>query len=147
MAGRAFWRVLASGTIACSPAVRRTGPDFARDVAPIFEQHCIRCHQPSNKQGDLSLATFDDLASKDYIDREHPAESYLLEIVTAADGEGGRRCPRRARRLTANEVATLRAGSPQAARGPRTSWCANGPRPIAIGGRCVHCRPKWNRPR
>jgi hypothetical protein len=29
--------------------------DFRREVAPILERHCIRCHQPANKKGEVSL--------------------------------------------------------------------------------------------
>src|SRR4051794_31660416 len=30
---------------------------FARQIAPILEKHCLRCHNPSVKKGGLSLAT------------------------------------------------------------------------------------------
>ena len=49
--------VLAGPTLAVADAP----VDFRRDVAPIFEKHCIRCHQPGIAKGKLSLATFDDL--------------------------------------------------------------------------------------
>jgi mono/diheme cytochrome c family protein len=61
--------------------------DFARDVAPIFEQHCIRCHHPDNAKGDLSLATAADLTANGYITPGKPDESYLLDIVTSSSGE------------------------------------------------------------
>ena len=31
--------------------------DFRKDVAPILEQHCLRCHDDVQQKGDLSLAT------------------------------------------------------------------------------------------
>ncbi len=75
--------------------------DFSREVAPIFEQHCIRCHQPSNKKGELSLATYADLKSNEYVVAGDPDASYLVEVVTAGVGEKplmpkeGRRCLRK----------------------------------------------------
>ena len=41
--------------------------DFATDVAPIFQEHCVRCHLPGNKKGDLSLATLEDLQTNDHV--------------------------------------------------------------------------------
>src|SRR4051812_23411072 len=61
--------------------------DFSRDVAPILELHCIRCHQPANKKSGLSLATFADLKSNEYVTPGDPDVSYLIEVVTAAGGE------------------------------------------------------------
>ncbi len=111
-----------------------TAIDFARDVAPIFEQHCIRCHQPSNKQGDLLLSTPDDLAAKDYVDRERPAESYLLEMVTAAAGARPQ-MPKEGTALTADEVATLR------------RWIAAGahwPKDVVVRERAKADRDWWS---
>ena len=31
--------------------------DFARDIAPILQRSCLRCHEPNLRKGDLSLAT------------------------------------------------------------------------------------------
>ncbi|HEX4132231.1 MAG TPA: DUF1553 domain-containing protein [Pirellulales bacterium] len=57
--------------------------DFNRDVAPIFERHCIRCHQASHREGELSLATADDLVASAYVVPKKPGDSYLLDVVTA----------------------------------------------------------------
>ncbi|QDT93409.1 PSD1 and planctomycete cytochrome C domain-containing protein [Gimesia algae] len=35
----------------------RAAPDFKEQVAPILQQHCIRCHNDSTKDGGLSLET------------------------------------------------------------------------------------------
>jgi len=61
--------------------------DFARDVAPIFERHCIRCHHPDNAKGDLSLATAAGLIANGYVTPGKPDESYLLDVVTSASGQ------------------------------------------------------------
>src|SRR5437868_7122773 len=61
--------------------------DFGHDVAPILEQHCIRCHQPANKKSGLSLATFADLKANEYVIPGDPDASYLVEVITAGSGE------------------------------------------------------------
>ena len=37
-----------------SPATT-TSPDYARDVEPIFAQHCYKCHGPDEEEGGLRL--------------------------------------------------------------------------------------------
>jgi hypothetical protein len=51
-----------------TPAASLAGEpvDFARDIAPIFQSHCVRCHQPGNSKGGLSLATAHDLMANQY---------------------------------------------------------------------------------
>ncbi len=94
-------------------AVATPPVEFARDVAPIFVQHCIRCHQPSNKKGDLSLATIADLSANGFIAPNDPEASYLLEVVTAANGEKPL-MPKEGAPLSAREIEVMR------------SWIADG---------------------
>ena len=61
--------------------------DFGKQIAPMLEQHCSRCHSTENNKGDVSLATFDDLKSNEYVIAGDPDGSYLIELVTSQDGE------------------------------------------------------------
>ena len=61
--------------------------DFARDVAPIFQQHCIRCHRPETRKGEISLSTGADLRGNGHIVVGKPDESDLLTLVTPAGGK------------------------------------------------------------
>src|SRR4051812_16061059 len=90
-----------SGTLAKSPV------DFGRDVAPVLEQHCIRCHQPSNKKAGLSLATIEDLKKNEYVVAGDPDASSLSEVVTAAAGKKPL-MPKEGPPLSAQEVSTVR---------------------------------------
>lgn len=98
------WAWLASSSVfaADSPQV-----DFVRDVAPILEAHCIRCHNPGNRRGDLSLATIADLKSRAYLAPHDPEASYLLDLVTADQGQPPA-MPQEGTPLTVEQVATLR---------------------------------------
>src|SRR5687768_9009374 len=48
-----------AAALAAGPAAAFGAPgaiDFRRDVAPIFERHCVRCHEAGNPKGDLTLS-------------------------------------------------------------------------------------------
>jgi hypothetical protein len=72
------WLFLATGRAHGAPEGRT---DFVSEVAPIIERHCVRCHQPAIKKGDLSLATRVDLDANDLLSAGHPDGSYLLAVV------------------------------------------------------------------
>ena len=48
----------ASGLSAAEDA---PAPDYAAQVAPLLKKYCVGCHNPSEKEGELSLATFADM--------------------------------------------------------------------------------------
>ncbi len=77
------------GALSAAPTVTAAEQpvDFQKQIAPIFEQHCVRCHSPGNNKGELSLATFDNLQENEYVIAGKADESYLLEVVTANDGD------------------------------------------------------------
>jgi len=81
--------------------------DFVAQVAPILAQHCVGCHYPGHSQGDISLATFADLSANQYVIPGDPDGSYLLELVTSADGQPPL-MPQEKPPLSADEVSVLR---------------------------------------
>jgi WD40 repeat protein len=42
-------------------AEAKAGPDFDRDVVPIIESHCLRCHSAAAQKGGLVMDTHEDL--------------------------------------------------------------------------------------
>ncbi len=98
-------------------AAAPTPIDFKRDVAPIFEQHCIRCHQPANKKGELSLSTRADLDANEVLLAGKPDKSRLLEVVDAATGAKPE-MPKEGEPLSKQEVAVLRTWIAQGADWP-----------------------------
>ena len=109
--------LLASSAIANDGA---SPVDFARDVAPVLEGHCLTCHSAENRKGDISLATRADLFDLAYVVAGDPDGSDLIGLLTPeADGgtapdaaEG--RAPFGRPRSTPSA-----AGSPRARPGPR----------------------------
>jgi hypothetical protein len=101
-----------------TPAAADRPVDFGRDVTPILEQHCLRCHQPGNKKGDVSLATFHDLKANGSVVPGKPDESFLLDLVTPADTGKRPRMPKEGRPLSDEQLALLRRWIAEGARWP-----------------------------
>src|SRR5215213_7599792 len=110
-----IWALLCTRCI--SETVAKSPVDFGREVAPILEQHCIRCHQPSNKKAGLSIATIADLKTNEYIVPGDPDASYLADVVTAGAGEKPL-MPKEGAPLAAQEISTIRRWIREGARWP-----------------------------
>lgn len=85
--------------------------DYAKDVAPILEQHCIECHGPDEQESNLRLdrrAAL--LRGGDYgepsIVPGKADESYLFQVVAGKNDE--LKMPPDADPLSADELAVLR---------------------------------------
>ncbi len=81
--------------------------DFERDVAPLLTAHCLRCHQASRREGELSLASPDDLRELGYVVPGQPDESHLLQVVGPGE-EGVPRMPKEGAPLSAQQIALVR---------------------------------------
>jgi mono/diheme cytochrome c family protein len=81
---------------------------FREQVAPIFEAHCIRCHQGEDAKGDLSVARREDLLQGGESGRVvvpgKPDESLLVEYISGESPE----MPKGAPSLAAEQVAAIR---------------------------------------
>jgi mono/diheme cytochrome c family protein len=97
--------------------------DFARDVRPILEQTCIKCHGPEKQKGGLHFdrrkGAFGAADSgKSAIVPRKPAESELIRRVEAADAD--ERMPPKAEPLKAAQIATLKRWIEQGASWPES---------------------------
>ena len=111
------WSCVWLMALCCSTTAAAEPVDFGKQIAPIIEQHCVRCHSPGNSKGDVSLATLDDLKSNEYVVAGDADGSYLIELVTSQDGEPPA-MPKEAKPLSADEVARLRQWIDQGAKWP-----------------------------
>ncbi len=113
--------VVASGfvwlAILCGSAAADAPIDFSKQIAPIFQQHCVRCHSPGVEKGDFSLATSEDLDANEYVVVGDTDGSYLIELVTSQDGEPPA-MPKEAKPLSDDEVTLLRQWIEQGAKWP-----------------------------
>lgn len=84
-----------------------TPVDFQTQIAPIFQQHCVRCHQSTNAKGDFSLSNGDALFENDYAIPGDPDASHLSQLITSGGAESPE-MPRDAAPLSDNDVALIR---------------------------------------
>lgn len=64
---------------------RDEAPDFKRDVLPIFEEKCIRCHGAQRRDGKLDMRTLDALlaggVSGPAVRPGNAQKSLLIELI------------------------------------------------------------------
>jgi mono/diheme cytochrome c family protein len=91
---------------------------FREQVAPIFEAHCVRCHQGDAAKGGLSLARAEELSkggeSGPGVVPAKPDESLLLEYVSGTSPE----MPKGGPPLSAEQVSAIRRWIEQGAKWP-----------------------------
>ena len=115
---RSFRLALVSALLpALAPAAT---PDFHADIAPLLRDYCLGCHNPQDKEGDLSLDTFADLMrggeSGPAIVPGKAAESFLVRTVTKEEKPA--MPPKKEPQPSAAEVALLKAWVDAGAPGP-----------------------------
>jgi len=100
--------LLALSQIAAPAAV-----DFAKEVAPIFEAHCVRCHNADEKKGKFSMATAKEFFAKrrghdEAVLPGNADGSLLVELITPAHPGESPEMPEEGKPLTAEQVALIR---------------------------------------
>src|SRR5438874_1525568 len=89
----ALLALLASGAPAADPPDPAPAKvSFTRDVLPLFQQHCVGCHQPAKQGGSYLMTSRADLLKKGDTDNPgvvpgKPEQSYLLAQLRPADGK------------------------------------------------------------
>jgi WD40 repeat protein/mono/diheme cytochrome c family protein len=111
--------VLSMGSLAAT-AADKVPPDYVRQIAPIFQKHCVGCHNADDAEGKLSLDSYSDLQKGG---KHGPsfqpgdvASSRLLQLVTGKAKPV--MPPEDEERLTKEEIALLTAWIETGAKGP-----------------------------
>jgi mono/diheme cytochrome c family protein len=127
--------LLAAFLVAADKTTRADEMLFRRQVAPILEQHCLRCHGQKTARGGLSLATAAALlaggASGPVVAAGKPSESLLVQMVSGAKPK----MPKKSAPLKKEQVAIL------------TKWIAEGaywPKDIALQERQEQGEKWWS---
>ena len=97
-----------------APTVDLAKVSFAKNVLPIFEQHCIKCHGGKEPKEGLVLESYDKVMAGSLngsvIEPGNVKDSYLIEMVTSG------KMPKKGPRLTPEEIqiitAWVEAGAP-----------------------------------
>lgn len=100
------------------PATRPV--DFAKEIQPLFEASCVKCHAKGKTKGDFSLETRAGFLKGGETGAAavpgKSAESYVVELVAALDPDNA--MPIKGSRWTAEQVGLLRAWIDQGANWP-----------------------------
>ena len=101
--------------------------DFEKDVLPVFDTHCVRCHGASKQTADVRLdlrsAILKGGGSGEIIRVGNSAASMLIDLVTQPDLD--LRMPPEGSPLSEAEVGLLKAWINQGAQGPEDSHLLN----------------------
>ncbi len=88
---------------------------FNRDIRPILAQNCFKCHGPdeNEREADLRLDTqsglFGDTSDGKAVIAGKPEASALLRRITSKDADARMPPPDSGKKLTADEIAAIRA--------------------------------------
>lgn len=102
------------------PAPASRPVDFVKDIKPLFESSCVKCHAKGKTKGDFSLETRaaflkgGENGAGAVVGKS--AESYIIELVAAVDPDEV--MPKKGSRWTAEQVGLLRAWIDQGAAWP-----------------------------
>ena len=103
--------------------VAADAPDFAKDVAPLLTKYCAGCHNDTDREGKLSLASYDSLlkgGAKGGV--VTPGQADLSRLVRVLTGQVEPKMPPEGEEApTAAEIELLKAWIAAGAKGPSGS--------------------------
>src|SRR5438093_9213979 len=99
--------MLAAGLLESGAAA----PDFVKEVRPILEQHCVKCHGPEKQKGGLRFDSKDGTfktgeSGEKAIVPGHASESRFIKLITSKDSDEW--MPPKGDRLSATEIELLK---------------------------------------
>ncbi len=80
--------------------------DFAHEIVPILQRHCVMCHGGSEAKGGFSLNTRELFLEGEVAHPGNAADSHFLELVQSSDPDT-QMPPQDRMRLSADEIALL----------------------------------------
>ena len=88
----------------------KSPPDFPREVRPILEQRCFKCHGPEKQKGGLRFDTKEGTfktgdSGEKAIVPEHASQSRLIKLISSKDED--ERMPAKGEPLSAAQIALL----------------------------------------
>ena len=102
------------------PAAADKQVDFVRDVRPIFERACIRCHGPEKQKSEFRLDVRQTALTggESYAPNIVPGKSADSPLIKMVAGVGDVTMPPEGAKLSADEIGLLRAWIDQGAKWP-----------------------------
>src|SRR6185436_19740296 len=98
-------------SVACAARAAEAGPDFEREVRPIFERHCFKCHGPEKQKGGLRFDVKEGAfkageSGKKAIVPGRASESRLIQLVSSKDED--ERMPTKGEPLSTAQIDLLK---------------------------------------
>src|SRR5436190_8898243 len=107
----AAWAKLTPEQIKSIPTAASEKVEFSRDIKPIFEASCIKCHGKGKDKGGFALDNKETFLkggdSGPAVIVGNSAESYLVELVSGIDPDNT--MPQKGSKLTPRQVSLVRA--------------------------------------
>ena len=129
------------------PAPAGRAVDFSREIKPILQVACVRCHARGNDKGGFSIETRESLLrggdTRPAVVPGQSGESFLIDLVSGLEPDMV--MPKKGSRLTADQIALLRAWIDQGAVwDPGVTFARAAPRNLARRRtRCGSRRDTW----
>src|SRR4051812_1471306 len=98
-----------SARVAAADDPQAGAPDFQHDIRPILSGRCFKCHGPGTQEAGIRLDLRDKATKRKIIVPGNPDASRVIQRVTAHDEDERMPPPDAGDRLTADQVAKLRA--------------------------------------
>jgi mono/diheme cytochrome c family protein len=103
------------------PAAQQEGVTYAKEIRPIFEAHCFKCHGPKKHKSKLRL---DSLASAlkggddgpDIVPHQSTKSPLLINIAQIGDSDDYMPPPSKGKKLLTAQIALIRAWIDQGAK-------------------------------
>src|SRR6266404_1143248 len=109
--GTAAWGKLTSEQLGLLPPPASHQVSFGKEIRPILEASCTKCHGRGRSKGDFRLDTRETLLkggeSGAAVVSGKSEQSYLIELVSGLDPDNV--MPRKGKKLTGDEIGLLRA--------------------------------------
>ena len=102
------------------PAAKTAGVTFAKDIKPIFDKSCIKCHGEEKQKAKLRLDslewTLKGADGEDVVKKGKSAESHLVHSVARVDEDEAMPPEGKGDPLTKDQVGLIRAWIDQGAK-------------------------------
>lgn len=102
------------------PAAKTAGVTFAKDIKPIFDKSCIKCHGEEKQKGKLRLDTLEwtlkGADGEDIVNKGKSAESELVHSVARVNEDEAMPPEGKGDPLTKEQVGLIRAWIDQGAK-------------------------------
>jgi mono/diheme cytochrome c family protein len=122
--------VIVAVTFCCPLAGSAADVDYARDVKPVLRDRCYACHGALKQESSMRLDTVDSIRKGgdggDVVQPGQADESELVRRIASQDED--ERMPPEGKRLTAEQIAAIRAWIEAGAQGPADEQPEEDPR-------------------